>query len=226
MPLMSYFFFLVLPFRRSGAIRFGLRVKDLVDLQEGVSPAGGLHLDYRLRLGVHAAQRTDAAGAGSPRPSDAQRFVLLFMCLSSCCFKPVLSCRLDVARCSTPHRCGSGSSEASVSSPCRRSPHPVVGSSWRTQQARQVLVKWSKKETRTSTGQTAGAQTPKARVLVWGSAIGTIWDSSVGGNWQKCRKEGWRLVRPGYSGTYTTVTTTMSGGTLCCSSVESSHNFG
>lgn len=75
---------LSLPFRRSRAVSFGLRVKDLVDLQERVPTAGGLHLDYRLWLGLYAAQWADAAGAGSPHPFDAQRFVLLFNSFSIC----------------------------------------------------------------------------------------------------------------------------------------------
>lgn len=129
-------------------------------------------------------------------------------------FRPLLSCRLDLVRCSATHRCGFGSVEASLSSPRRRSPHPIFCFSTRIQHTGEVLVKRSgnqtrsKKETRISTGQTGRVQTPKACALVWGSAIGTVWDSSVGGNWQKCREEGWRLVRPSYSGTYTTVTIT------------------
>lgn len=75
---------LSLPFRRSGAVSFGLRVEDLVDLQERVPTAGGLHLDYRLWLGLYAAQRADAAGAGSPRPFDAHRFVLLLVSFEMC----------------------------------------------------------------------------------------------------------------------------------------------
>lgn len=47
----------------------------MADLPEGVSTAGGLYLDNRLWLGLHAAQRTDAAGTGAGGPPDAQRFV-------------------------------------------------------------------------------------------------------------------------------------------------------
>lgn len=64
----------------------------------------------------------------------------------------------------------------------------------------------SEKETRVSAGPAGGAHTPKAGVLVRGPANGTVWNSPVGGNWQKCREEGWRLVRPGYRGAYSTVT--------------------
>jgi len=64
----------VLP-RRGGAVSRGFCVQDLADLQEGVPSAGRLHLDHRLRLGLHAAQWADAAGSRAPGPSDAQRFV-------------------------------------------------------------------------------------------------------------------------------------------------------
>ena len=63
------------PLRCGGAVQSGVRVQDLADLQEGVSPAGRLHLDHGLRLGLHAAQRPDAAGAGARGPFDAQRCV-------------------------------------------------------------------------------------------------------------------------------------------------------
>lgn len=61
--------------RASGALPSGLCVAGLADLQEGVPPAGGLHLDHRLWVGLHAAQRTDAVSTGPPGPFDAQRSV-------------------------------------------------------------------------------------------------------------------------------------------------------
>lgn len=67
-----------LTLRRGGAVPSGFCVQDLADLQEGVSAAGGLYLDHRLRLGLHAAQRTDAAGTGPRGPLDAQRFVFSY----------------------------------------------------------------------------------------------------------------------------------------------------
>lgn len=56
-------------------------------------------------------------------------------------FRPLLWCRLDLARCSATHRCGFGGVEASLSSPCRRSPHPIFWFSTRTQHTGEVLVK-------------------------------------------------------------------------------------
>lgn len=65
------------PLRRGGAVSSGFCVQDLADLQEGVPSTGGLHLDHRLWMGLHAAQWADAAGTGAPGPFDAQRFVFL-----------------------------------------------------------------------------------------------------------------------------------------------------
>lgn len=214
----AYFSSLSLPFRWSGAVSFGLCVKDLVDLQKRVPTARGLHLDYRLWLGLYAAKWTDAAGPGSPGSFDASRFVLLSIHFVQIfgtlkLIRSFLLCRLDLARCSATHRCGFGGVQASLSNPRRRSPHPIFCYSTWTQHTREVLFKSSNQmqpenEAWVSARQTGRAYTPKACVLVWRSAGNTVWNSPVSGNWQKCREEGWRLVRPGYSGTYTTVTIT------------------
>lgn len=64
-----------LPLRWGREVSPGLRVSALADLQEGVSSAGGFHVDHRLWLGVHAAQWADAASTRTRGSSDAQRFV-------------------------------------------------------------------------------------------------------------------------------------------------------
>lgn len=64
-----------LPLRWGREVSPGLRVSGLADLQEGVSSAGGFHVDHRLWLGLHAAQWADAASTRTRGSSDAQRFV-------------------------------------------------------------------------------------------------------------------------------------------------------
>lgn len=53
----------------------------MADLPEGVPSTGRLYLDNGLWLGLHAAQRTDAAGTGAGGPPDAQRFVFYTLVL-------------------------------------------------------------------------------------------------------------------------------------------------
>lgn len=120
-------------------------------------------------------------------------------------------CRLGLARCSAAHWCGLWGVQTSFPSPCWWGPHPLFWLSTRIQHCRKVPVKWSgtqmqsEKETWVCEGQTGRAHTPQAGHLVRWSALSAFWNSPVGGNWQKFREEGWWLVWPLYSGTYTTV---------------------
>lgn len=119
--------------------------------------------------------------------------------------------RLGLARCSAAHWCGLRGIQASLSSPGRSCSHPLFWLSTRNQHCPKVPLQWSatqrqsEKKTWVCEGQRGRAQTLPAGGPVRGPALGSFWDTPIGGNWQKFREEGWWLVWPFYSGTYTTV---------------------
>lgn len=61
--------------RGSGALPAGVQLASLAHLQEGVPSAGGVEPDVGLRLGLHAAERTDAPRSGARAAPSASKYV-------------------------------------------------------------------------------------------------------------------------------------------------------